>query len=414
MKKNCNDEFDPNAHSVEQALDKILKTINPISDPETVGLHHVLGRILYKDISSTINVPAFTNSAMDGYAIRFSDISSEKSKLEIAGVAYAGNPYTKKVQPGHCIRIMTGACIPEGTDTVVMQEHVIKKDNTISISAALKKGQNIRQLGEDLAIGEIALPKGRRVTAADVGLIASLGISAVSTVRKLNVAFFSTGDELSDVESELEAGQIYDSNRYALYAMLQNLPVNIIDLGILKDDPNIIKSTLSKLDPSIDFIITSGGVSVGDADYIKDILDELGNVNFWKISMKPGRPLAFGTLKKKPFFGLPGNPVSAAVTFTQFVRPAILQILGNTFDPVSLLKVKCVSALKKRPGRTDYQRGILFSDENGDKAVKSTGNQGSHVLSSMSQANCFIVLPLESGNVEAGDWVFVQPFSDIM
>jgi len=411
----CQDEFDPNSLSVTQALKQISDQIKPLSSFEQLALRDALGRVLAKDVLSTINVPAFTNSAMDGYALRFEDMHNP---LNLIGTAYAGKPYENSVLNGECIRIMTGAPLPKGTDTVIMQEHVTKNEEKITIEAAHqsshKKGQNIRQYGEDLKLGETALAKGTKLKAADIGLIASLGIAEVTVCRKIRVAFFSTGDELRSIGETLEEGQIYDSNRYTLFSMLKCFGVEIIDMGIIKDEPKSIRLAFEVASKNADVLITTGGVSVGDADYVKQTLAELGTVNFWKIAMKPGKPLAVGAIGDAIFFGLPGNPVSAMVTFYQFVQPALRQLLGQEQTSNTTIQLKCISNLKKRPGRMDFQRGIIFTDENGNFCVKTTGNQGSHVLSSMCQANCFIVLSQESGNIEAGSLVEVQPFHGLM
>jgi len=414
-KNNCQDDYDPNSLSVDQALARIKEQVIPLTSYEQVAIRDGLGRILAKDVLSTINVPAFTNSAMDGYAIRHKDIQSDCStSLAVIGTAYAGKTYMGSISKGECIRIMTGAPIPNDVDTVVIQEHVTRKSDNIILESGHKKGQNIRLFGEDLKIGAVALAKGEKLKAADIGLIASLGIAEVSVCRNIRVAFFSTGDELRSIGEPLEEGQIYDSNRYTVFSMLKSFGIEILDMGIIKDNPESIRLAFETAGRNADVLITTGGVSVGDADYIKQTLEALGEVNFWKIAMKPGRPLAVGSLGDTLFFGLPGNPVSAMVTFYQFVQPALRQLLGQKQISNTTIQLKCVSALKKRPGRVDFQRGIIFTSETGEYRVKTTGNQGSHVLSSMCQANCFIVLPQDSGNIDAGSLVQVQPFEGLM
>jgi len=411
----CMDEYDPNSLSVQQALERIKQQTSPLNGNIKVAIRDALDGVLAEDVLSTINVPAFTNSAMDGYAVRYADIENDPSvKLHIVGTAFAGKPFTGDISSKQCIRIMTGAPVPNKMDTVVMQEHTSSDGDTLSINSECKKGQNIRLYGEDLKIGEIAIATGQKLRAADIGLIASLGIPEVAIKRKIRVAFFSTGDELRSIGENLEEGQIYDSNRYTIFCMLKTFGVEIIDMGIIPDDPKSIRSAFETAASNADMLITTGGVSVGDADFVKQTLEELGEVNFWKIAMKPGKPLAFGQLESTTFFGLPGNPVSAMVTFYQFVQPALRQLLGQTEVNNTTIQLKCTSTLKKRPGRVDFQRGIIFTDENGESYVKSTGNQGSHVLSSMCQANCFIILPQNSGNIEAGNFVEVQPFTGIM
>ena len=407
----CMDDYDPASLPADIALKKILEAIIPIESLEKLTVRNALNRVLAEDITSNINVPSGTNSAMDGYAIFSSDLPAQGTcELRIAGTAFAGKPYKEKLFPGECVRIMTGAIMPEGTDTVVIQEHAERSGNTIRIGADTKTGANVRAAGEDIAVGDTALEKGRRLTPADIGLIASLGIAEVKVTRKLRVAFFSTGDELRSVGDKLEDGQIYDSNRYTLHGMLTRLGVDIIDMGVIRDDRADLQQGFGKAAKSADVLITTGGVSVGETDYVKEILEKVGTVNFWKIAMKPGRPLAYGKIKDTIFFGLPGNPVSAMVTFYQFVQPALRYLMGEQqIEPVTV-KILCKSRLKKRPGRIEYQRGILERDQSGQLVVRKTGAQGSGILRSMSQANCFIILPMESGDVELDTLVDVQPF----
>ncbi|HFE37816.1 MAG TPA: molybdopterin molybdenumtransferase MoeA [Gammaproteobacteria bacterium] len=410
----CQSEHETGTLSVQQALQNIKNRIHPVSGFEQVATREALNKVLAKDVLSTINVPAFTNAAMDGYAIRYEDIQANKNtNLNIVGSAYAGNPSKTRVSSGDCIRIMTGAALPEGTDTVVMQEHVHKENNHICIKTTYDKYQNVRFMGEDLKQGEVALSAGQKLKAADIGLIASLGISEVCVTRNIRVAFFSTGDELRGLGETLEAGQIYDSNRYTIYSMLKNFGADIIDMGIIRDEPVALRNAFQTAAANADVLITTGGVSVGDADYVKEILTELGDIHFWKIAMKPGRPLAVGAINKTFFFGLPGNPVSAMVTFYQFVQPALRQLRGQKATDNVTIRLKCASSLSKRPGRVDFQRGIIFMTENGDYQVKSTGDQGSHMLSSMCRANCFIVLSKACDGIVAGDFVEVQPFEGL-
>ena len=410
----CADDFDPGSLPADVALSRIVNTIKPISATEKVALRNSLGRILAENIISPINVPSETNSAMDGYAIIGTDIpGSGTRELRVSGTAYAGVPFKGPVNSGECIRIMTGAVMPVGTDTVVMQEHVERTNDSIVIDSVTKTGANVRAAGEDIARGNPVLRKGTVITPADTGFIASLGIGEISVTRKVRVAFFSTGDELRSIGESLENGCIYDSNRYTLHGMLSRLGVDIIDMGVVRDDRDALKSAFQQA-ANADVLITSGGVSVGEADYIKEILEMMGEVNFWKVAMKPGRPLAFGKLDNTWFFGLPGNPVSVMVTFYQFVQPALMHLMNaEHFMPLTF-RVVCQSSLKKRPGRMEYQRGILKRDESGELVVHKTGAQGSGILRSMTQANCFIILPMESGNIEPGTTVEVQPFFGVV
>jgi molybdopterin molybdotransferase len=358
---------------------------------------------------------------MDGYAVRGADLPTVgKAQLTVIGTSLAGQPYTETIQAGQCARIFTGAVIPKGTDTVIMQEHVQRSGDVIIIGAEHKTGQNVRPVGEDITIGQAVLKAGKLLSPADIGLLASLGIPEVKVFRRLRVAFFSTGDELCAVGEVPQPGQIYDSNRYTLYGMLTRLGVEIIDMGVVRDKPDEIENAFLSAANRNDAIITSGGVSVGDADYVTDTLRRLGEVNFWKVAMKPGKPLTFGkiqdlnSLNSAVFFGLPGNPVSAMVTFYQFVQPALRRMMGQKQVTPTRVTVPCISPLKKRPGRMEFQRGILETDEQGRLVVRSTGKQGSGILSSMSQANCFIILPVECGNVAAGSEVLVEPFEGLV
>src|SRR6185295_15721254 len=354
-----------------------------------------------------INVPGHDNSAMDGYAVRFSDLKDDTVLRQI-GTAFAGKPFQGAVGAGECVRVMTGAVMPQGTDTVVVQEVCRAEQDAISIPAGQKSGQNVRAAGEDLKSGVAVLQPGHPVRAADLGLIASLGIANVKVMRRLRVAFFSTGDELVSIGTPLAQGQVYDSNRYTLHGMLAGLGVEIIDMGVVRDDPQLLEAAFREAAAKADAIITTGGVSVGEADFVKQLMAKLGEVLFWKIAMRPGRPMAFGRIGKAMLFGLPGNPVAVMVTFHQFVRDALLVLGGQTQGlDVPLLKAISATGLRKVPGRTEYQRGILFRD-GADWKVRATGQQGSGVLRSMSEANCFIVLEHERGKVEAGELVSVQ------
>ncbi len=407
----CMDDFDPDSLMVSDALKYIYAAISPISEAEIVPIRESLNHVLAADIVSSLNVPTATNSAMDGYALHGDIIPKQgTSKIKVIGTAFAGKPYQDKVGQGECVRIMTGAVMPEATDTVIIQEHVERTDDEILIDSETKLGSNVRQAGEDIKVGDVILEKGMRIRPADIGLIASLGFGEVEVIRKLRIAFFSTGDELCSIGEELENGSIYDSNRYTLFGMLSELNVTIMDMGIIRDNREDLQQAIESAAAQADVIITTGGVTVGEADFVKEILQESGTVNFWKVAMKPGRPMAFGQIKDAHFFGLPGNPVSVMVTFYQFVKPAIRHLMSETETETVTMQVPCISNLKKRPGRVEYQRGILERDENNQWFVRKTGAQGSGILRSMSQANCFIVLPMESASVEPGTMVKVQPF----
>ncbi|NOS96679.1 MAG: molybdopterin molybdotransferase MoeA [Methylotenera sp.] len=406
----CLDDYDPNSMPVAKARLFIQQFLSPVCEAEFLPLRESLGRVLAADILSPSNVPNYDNSAMDGYAFNAADIDvALPTRLKVIGTAFAGKAFDGILASGECVRIMTGAAMPKGADTVVVQEKVSLDANTIIFFDAPKPHANVRYTGEDLRIGQTVLATGHLMRPADLGLIASLGIADVSVYRKLKVAFFSTGDELMSVGKPLEIGQVYDSNRYTLYGMLSRLGVEIIDLGAIADDPALLEATLLNAAKQADVVITSGGVSVGEADYMKLLLAKHGQVMFWKVAMKPGRPLAYGKVANAHYFGLPGNPVAVMVTFYQFVREAMLRLMGQPNPaPLPVFKVECTQAIKKLTGRTEFQRGILFADTDGSWRVKPTGAQGSALLSSMSLANCFIVLDENVGNLDAGALVQVQ------
>jgi len=415
----CMDDYDPNALKVEKAREAIRAFLSPVANNEKVAVRAALGRVLGEDIISTLDVPAHDNSAMDGYALRHADLKATgETELRLAGSAFAGRHFAGKMGKRECVRIMTGAVMPRGADTVVIQEIVQVEGDKIRIPAGQKKGQNRRLAGEDLSAGKPVLKAGQPVGPAELGLIASLGLAEVAVRRRLRVAFFSTGDELASVGSALKKGEVYDSNRYTLYGMLSRLGCDIIDMGVVRDDPASLENALKSAAADADVIITSGGVSVGEADFIRELLSKLGEVVFWKIAMKPGRPMAFGRIahagNEAHFFGLPGNPVAVMVTFYQFVRDALLALSGRTDNfALPLLRVPCTSSIKKSPGRTEFQRGLLTRDAGGQWSVCPTGAQGSGVLRSMAEANCFIVLEHERASVAPGETVQVQLFDGL-
>jgi molybdopterin molybdotransferase len=406
----CADPEDKNRLSIDAARQRIAALITPLTAWQRCPIRDALNCILHDDIVSSINVPAHNNSAMDGYAIRSSDIVNDSFSLTQVGVAFAGQPFQGTVNTGECIRIMTGAVVPDECDTIVMQEQVAVTDDIITLHGKHPKGNHVRYIGEDLKTGDVVLSAGRRIIPADLGLIASLGIAEINVSRRLRIAFFSTGDELKSIGETLATGQIYDSNRYTLYGMLKRLDVEVLDMGVVPDQKEPLRQTLLQAAEQADVIITSGGVSVGDADYVKEMLAELGQVDFWKIAMRPGRPLAFGQINNALFFGLPGNPVSVMVTFYQFVAPALRKLMGETEPDVITFQVTCTDAIRKRPGRFEYQRAMLFKDDDGITKVKTTGVQGSGILRSMSSANCFILLDEECDGIIANSLVTVQPF----
>ncbi|KAE9638003.1 molybdopterin molybdotransferase MoeA [Aeromonas veronii] len=397
---------------LSDALQGMLEQLACCCDSEQLPLPEALGRVLASDIASPLAVPPFDNSAMDGYAVRLEDLASG-TPLIMAGKAFAGQPYQGEWPAGHCVRIMTGAPVPAGTDAVVMQEETQADGDRITFLAQPEPGQNIRRAGSDIGKGACVLPAGTRLTPREMPLLASLGVATVPVRRPLKVAIFSTGDELKPVGTPLAHGDIYDSNRYGVRAMLARLGCDCLDLGIIPDDPAQLRAAFIRADEEADVLITTGGVSVGEADFTKQLLDELGEIGFWKLAIKPGKPFAFGRLPRAWFFGLPGNPVSAMVTFDQLVQPALAKLAGQHFERPLQLQAIAAESLKKSPGRLDFQRGILSQGPNGLE-VRSTGSQDSAVFSSLSRANCYIVLEQERGRVAAGETVTVEQFGGLL
>jgi molybdopterin molybdotransferase len=403
----CLAEYDPNAMQIESAKKLINTFLKPIKEAESIKLIDSLNRVLAVDLISPINVPNYDNSAMDGFGFNISSLKNTKI-LKVKDSVLAGKPIKSIVKGGEAIQIMTGGKIPKGVDTVIPIELVKYKNNEITFIYMPKIGENIRKCGEDIKQKDIILSKGTLLYPAELGLIASLGFSKVKVFKKLKVGFFSTGDEIVKAGKKIKSGQVYNSNHFTIHSMLIRLNVDCVDFGLIPDSKIIIKNTLLKANKEVDVIITTGGVSVGEADYMKEVLKKIGQVLFWKLSIKPGRPMAYGKINKTDFFGLPGNPVSAMVTFYQIVQAAIKIRMGlKADDAIPLLKVECVESIFKRPGRTEFQRGTLFQS-NGTWKVKTTGQQGSGILSSMSKANCFIVLNVDRGAIKAGEIVDIQ------
>ena len=408
----CADPFDPSSISLADALAKIQQRVRPVHACERLPIRECLGRVNNEAVKSPHNVPPLPNSAMDGYAISINCLDREAiAELDDIGTAFAGAPFDGNCGPGQCVRIMTGALIPDGTDAVIMQEQTeISATGKVCIDADHRVGENIRQAGEDVKQGETVIEADARLSPADLGVLASLGLGQLQVKRKPVVAFFSTGDELVSVGIPLEPGKIYDSNRYSLYGMLSGMAVDIIDLGVVRDDLDSMREVLTKASIQADLIISTGGVSVGEADFIKPALADLGTTEFWKIAIKPGRPLTFGQINSSIFMGLPGNPVAVMVTFSQFVVPAIQALAGTSPRRPALFRARAMDKMRKKPGRYEFQRGIAALDDNDEWQVVKTGQQGSGILTSMSRANCFIVLPDENAGVEPGDEVNIQFF----
>ena len=406
--------YDPQALSAQDVLKFLTQLVNTVAETEEVEIFQSLGRIVAKDVISPIDVPPHDNSAMDGFAFKGQQLSSaENITLKVVGTALAGKAWQGQVNPGECVKIMTGAIMPDGLDTVIPQElcQSVTPESIQFASHILKTGDNRRLLGEDIAKGKPALKQGVRITPAAAGLLASLGLPKVSVYRTLRVAYFSTGDEILSLGEALREGAVYDSNRYTIAGLLKDLGCQMIDMGVVKDDPQLLENAFTKAAEHADAIITSGGVSVGEADFTKAMMKKLGDVVFWKIAMRPGRPMAVGRItqghRSAVLFGLPGNPVAVMVTFLAFVKPALLQMMGSTVSPTPLMRARTQEVLRKKPGRTEYQRGMVTRNADGELEVITTGNQGSGVLSSMVQANALIVLQHTQSTAQVGDWVDV-------
>jgi molybdopterin molybdotransferase len=413
--------YDPASLPVAQAQEFIARLVPRVRAVEMLALRSSLGRVLARDIVSNIDVPSNDNSAMDGYALRGSDLSDTADTiLDMAGSGFAGQQAIATAPPGTCVRIMTGAVMPSGLDTVVPQEFVKVDGHRVTVPAGVVgAGDNRRMAGEDLAKGEAALSAGRVLRPADIGMLASLGQAEVPVMRRLRVAFFSTGNELRSIGEPLDPGCVYDSNRYTLWGMLQRLGVDIIDLGVVRDDPAALAAAFTTAAREADAVITSGGVSVGEADHTKMVMAKLGDVLFWKIAMRPGRPMAIGRIEVDAghsaiLFGLPGNPVAVMVTFYALVRDALLAMSGSTAQPLPMLRAATIEPLRKKPGRTEYQRGVVSRGDDGQWQVRITGSQGSGILRSMSEANGLVVLSHDQGNVAAGELVDVLPFDGLV
>jgi molybdopterin molybdotransferase len=410
IKNSCVNDFDPSALDEITAVKQILKSIKTIKKIETINIMDSLGRIASKNIKSSINIPSFRNSAMDGYALNIKNLEKNKYSLKEQGISLAGQAYDKKLKDKETIRVMTGAVIPNNADAVIMKEMVDIEGDIILFPNFIQKNQNIRNIGEDIKKGDIVIKKGRQINYVDLGILSSLGIGKIDVFRKPIISFFSTGDELISINKKLKKGLIYDSNRYLLFGLLSELPVQIKDMGVVKDNEEILVKKLKECAKVSDIIITTGGVSVGDADYIKSALKKVGKVNFWKIAIKPGRPLAYGKINNASFFGLPGNPVSAAVTFQIFIIPAIKKMFQMIASSKLTIKAQVKSALSKKKGRVEYKRGLL-EQKDGVNTVNTTGLQGSNILSSLSKANCYIRLSSETEKIKKGDTVEVIPFN---
>ncbi|MBS3799373.1 MAG: molybdopterin molybdotransferase MoeA [Thioalkalivibrio sp.] len=406
-------EFDPAASTLEQARTAILEACQAVTESEEVALDAALGRTLAAPVMARLDVPPAAVSAMDGYALRAADTGSA-AQLELVGTSAAGHPWDGEVRPGQCVRILTGAVVPAGADAVIMQEQVeCLNPTTIRLSrGGITAGHNIRGRGEDTAGGSALYPQGQYLGAAEIGVLASQGIGRLRVLRRPRVAFFSTGDELVSLDAPLGPGQIHDSNRHTLRALLQACPVEVLDYGVVRDTETEVRETLMKAGAEADAIITTGGVSVGDADHVTRVLQTSGQIGFWKLAIKPGRPLAFGQFAGAHFFGLPGNPVAVITTFALLVRPALLQLAGRTAPRLEPRTALLLEDLSKRPGRQDFQRAILETDSEG-WVVRPAGGQGSHQLRAMSEANAYVVLPRESAGARAGEWVEVLPFSEL-
>ncbi|WP_210394563.1 molybdopterin molybdotransferase MoeA [Motiliproteus sediminis] len=411
----CCGQNDGDMLSVQEGVNRILAAVSPLSGMQVLDVRRARSRVLATDVVSPINVPAYDNSAMDGYAVASSDLTDDhEQRFTVVGNVLAGHPFRDLLQPGQCVQIMTGAQMPQGLDTVIMKEICRREGDQLFFPGGAKPGQNRRRAGEDLTRGAPAISAGQRLEAAELGMIASLGQSEVQVKRRPRVAYFSTGDEIRSLGQTLEPGQIYDSNRYTITALLASMGIEVIDLGVIPDRAAAIEAAFSGAAAQADVVLSSGGVSLGDADYVKDTLDRLGHVSFWKMAIKPGRPLAFGRLNDALFFGLPGNPVAVMITFLQFVKPALRKLEGESQWSTPVMELPAGEPMRKKPGRTEYIRGSVISDGRGQLQVVSTGQQGSGILTSMSRANCLIELEPERGSVATGDPVRLYPFFGLL
>lgn len=401
--------------SVEQALLEIRQAIKAITEHELIVLPQALGRILADCVRSPIDVPPQRTAAMDGYAFAAADITAgQPAKLQMIGIAWAGQPFLARQKPGQCVRIFTGAVVPEFADSVIAQEQIEINGDTVSLPLDWQPYKNIRSAGSDVKQHEELVTAPKKLSARDLSLLAAAGVEQIRVKRKLRIGFFSTGDELVPLGEPLAIGQIYDSNRYLLAGLLSDPNHTVSDLGIVADDQLKLEQTFKNAAQQHDVIISTGGASVGDADFVKQTLEKCGQVNFWKLAIKPGKPLAFGKIDDCWFFGLPGNPVAVLVTFEKFVKPALEQLAGAPPTQALRLSVRCDSRLKKSPGRQEYQRGILYQHDDGELAVRLAGQQDSHQLKVASQSNCFIVLDADSTGIDAGEMVTVEPFSAVL
>jgi molybdopterin molybdotransferase len=400
--------------TLDEALKRIRAAIVPVEEAERLPIAAALGRVLAEDLTAPFDLPPFANSAMDGYALRHDDVAELADvKLAVAGTAFAGHPFAGKVLPGQCVRIFTGAALPAGADSVLIQEDAILDGSRIRLARPIAAHANVRPAGDEIRCGERLLERGKRLNAADLGLLASAGFAEILVSRRLRVVFFSTGDELRPVGATLEYGQIHDSNRHMLQALLAEPAITALDFGTVPDDPAALRQVLLDASNQADAIVTTGGVSVGDADLVTPALAELGQVDFWKVALKPGKPFAFGRIGPAWLFGLPGNPVAVMVTFQQLVRPALLRLMGAQDLPRLRLKATSLSLIKKSPGRMEFQRGTFGPDQTGGLAVRVLACQGSHQLTGLCRANCYIVLHGDNAGVKPGDSVDIEPFADV-
>jgi molybdopterin molybdotransferase len=390
--------------TVEEAQQRIHDAILPLTENVCVPLKQAFGRVLAETVFAAIDLPTARNSAMDGYAFASENFATTLTNV---GISWAGKPFEGELKSGECVRIFTGAVLPENADSVVMQEHVTVEDSQIHFPDDVKLKKNVREIGEDVRVGDVLCHAGKTITAFDLGLLSASGVESVSIIRPLKIVYFSTGDELMPLGEPLTRGKIYDSNRYSLHGLLQNSCYDVTDGGVIPDDKAELKRTLTQAANDFDVIITTGGASVGDADFVKEVLAECGDVNFWKIAIKPGKPLAFGKIGACYFFGLPGNPIAVTTTFDIIVKPALARLSGANFIKPWQFKAICTTPLKKSRGRQEYQRGILQQSESGEFYVASTGQQGSHILSTAILANCYIIMPNNCTDVEVGETVTV-------
>jgi molybdopterin molybdotransferase len=399
---------------VDAALALVAERVTRVVGEEIVPLGECAGRILAHDLVAGMNVPPHANSAVDGYAIAHADLDpNRETVLPVTGRAAAGHPLGRTIERGEAIRIFTGAPMPEGADTVMMQEDCTLADGKVTLKPGIRKGANRRHAGEDVESGSVALPAGRRLKPADLGLAAALGHNRLSVCQPLRVALLSTGDEVREPGTALPPGAIYDANRFMLGSLLRGLGCVVTDLGIRPDRAAALADTLAAAARDHDLIVTSGGVSTGEEDHVRAAIERLGRIDFWRLAIKPGRPVALGQVEGVPLIGLPGNPVAAALTFAILGRPLILLLAGAVYEPPALFRVRAEFAYKKRKGRREYVRASLRRDGDAVTAHKYP-KDGAGILSSIVRSDGFVIIDEEADGLQPGAMVDFLPYAEVI